>query len=519
MISVIIPVYNGANYLREAVESALAQTHPDVEVIVVDDGSNDGGATRDVTLSFGSRIRYIRKQNGGVASALNAGIREMRGNLFSWLSHDDVFYPEKLARQADHLRSLNDDNAISFCNYHEIDSASSVVGTGSIETSARDNSILSVFSTCVNGCSMLIPRSAFEATGLFNESLRNSQDNELWLRMVMQGYRLRYLPDVLLKSRRHPEQGSLTDSVRHAEEARAFYRWALGFIGAPERARNAADLFRVLLTKRQPSLAAALFAMLLRDRSPVFAVSAAARGIRGVWKGAIARRLTRVPGVAPLLKVVRKRRFGSSAGYWERRYQQGETSGVGSYGRYAEYKAGVLNRFVAAHRIRRVAEFGCGDGNQLRDFRFPEYLGLDVSRAALDRCRRLYDGDATRRFLVIGDPDTVPAIRQFAPELTLSLDVVYHLVEDAVFAEHIARLFDLSSCYVIIYSTNFDRRYDFCHQVDRRFSDYIAENVRGWRLLEVLANPHKGVDTQSEFHIYEKIDGPLVPVAGSARKA
>jgi len=130
MISVIIPVYNGANYLREAVESALAQTHPDVEVIVVNDGSNDGGATHDVALSFRSRIRYIEKANGGVASALNAGIREMRGDFFSWLSHDDVFYPEKLARQVAHLRRLNDDKAISFCNYHEIDSASRVTGPG-----------------------------------------------------------------------------------------------------------------------------------------------------------------------------------------------------------------------------------------------------------------------------------------------------------------------------------------------------------------------------------------------------
>src|SRR5512140_3857263 len=99
LVSVVIPVYNGANYLREAIDSALAQTYPHVEVIVVNDGSNDGGRTRAVATSFGSRVRYFEKENGGVASALNLGIREMRGAFFSWLSHDDVYYPEKIARQ------------------------------------------------------------------------------------------------------------------------------------------------------------------------------------------------------------------------------------------------------------------------------------------------------------------------------------------------------------------------------------------------------------------------------------
>ena len=60
-VSIVIPVYNGANYLREAIDSALAQTYPHLEVIVVNDGSNDGGKTREVALSFGDRIRYFEK--------------------------------------------------------------------------------------------------------------------------------------------------------------------------------------------------------------------------------------------------------------------------------------------------------------------------------------------------------------------------------------------------------------------------------------------------------------------------
>ena len=83
LVSLIIPVYNGSNYLREAIESALAQTYPCCEVIVINDGSTDQGATEAIALSYGERIRYFSKANGGVASALNLGLREMRGSFFS----------------------------------------------------------------------------------------------------------------------------------------------------------------------------------------------------------------------------------------------------------------------------------------------------------------------------------------------------------------------------------------------------------------------------------------------------
>ena len=87
LVSIIIPVYNGANYLREAIESALGQTYGNCEVLVINDGSNDHGETEREALKFGDRIRYFKKENGGVASALNLGIRKMRGEYFSWLSH------------------------------------------------------------------------------------------------------------------------------------------------------------------------------------------------------------------------------------------------------------------------------------------------------------------------------------------------------------------------------------------------------------------------------------------------
>lgn len=504
VVSIVIPVYNGANYLREAVDSALAQRGAGIEVIVVNDGSNDEGKTGAVARSFGDRIRYFEKENGGVATALNLGIREMRGRYFSWLSHDDVYHPDKIARQLARLDALKDDRTILFCNYHVIDGVSRITGTGAIEESLLDNSILLVVGTHINGCSLLIPKAAFDSAGTFNESLRNSQDNELWLRMVMKGYRFQYLPEALIQSRAHAERGSLITSQRHAQELRAFYVWALDFMGRDNRVGNAAGLFRILLAKRLTSLIGPFFLMVRRDRSFAFAsasLAGSAFAMIGAW---LRRRLAAAPGARKLKEIVNRSRFRNSSHYWQQRYERGETSGPGSYGRFADYKAEVLNTFVAGNGVVRVAEFGCGDGNQLKKFTFAQYLGVDVSAAAVEKCRAMYGDDPTKKFLVHTGADAVEAIRRFGPELAISLDVIYHLVEDPVFEEHIASLFAVSSRYVIVYSTNFDRRYDSLHQVDRKFTDYIDQRITGWRLREVLANPHKGVETQSDFYVYEK---------------
>src|SRR5436305_205147 len=83
LVSICIPVYNGADYLRDAIESALAQTYSRIEVVVVNDGSTDGGATEEIAKSFGDKIRYLAKPNGHVASALNHGISHMAGKYLS----------------------------------------------------------------------------------------------------------------------------------------------------------------------------------------------------------------------------------------------------------------------------------------------------------------------------------------------------------------------------------------------------------------------------------------------------
>ena len=131
-VSIVIPAYNASNYLAEAIDSALAQTYPNVEVIVVNDGSKDDGETERVALSYGDKIRYFLKENGGSSSALNMGIVNMTGEWFSWLSHDDLYLPEKLEKQIEFMYSLGIENSlltrhIFFSSYDLIDATGKTI--------------------------------------------------------------------------------------------------------------------------------------------------------------------------------------------------------------------------------------------------------------------------------------------------------------------------------------------------------------------------------------------------------
>ena len=210
-VSIVIPVYNGANYLAQAIESALAQTYRNIEILVVNDGSDDAGETERIALSYGARIRYYKKSNGGVASALNLAIEKMSGEFFSWLSHDDLYVKEKIEKQVDFLSSM------------PADAARSVVYSDCYTFSTDPRKTIPILmqrvppeefrywitkESSLHGCTLLIPKAAFAEVGRFNEQLRTTQDYDLWFRMAG-SYRFVHLPEALVKSRTHPEQGSI----------------------------------------------------------------------------------------------------------------------------------------------------------------------------------------------------------------------------------------------------------------------------------------------------------------------
>jgi SAM-dependent methyltransferase len=176
--------------------------------------------------------------------------------------------------------------------------------------------------------------------------------------------------------------------------------------------------------------------------------------------------------------------FPGSTPYWERVYGNGETSGPGSYGRLAKFKAEILNEFVQAKNIQRVIEFGCGDGAQLQLAKYPQYVGVDVAAESVGRCSSLFAHDPTRRFYHV---DALPAdMGKF--DLAMSLDVIYHLVENSVFNTYMRRLFDSSQRYVVIYSSNCDAFTQAAHVRHRKFTKWIAKNATAWQLQGFVPN-------------------------------
>ncbi len=208
-VSIIIPVYNGANYVKEAIDSALAQTYKNIEIIVVNDGSTDKGATRKAVLSYGDKVKYYEKENGGVSTALNLGIENMNGEYFSWLSHDDLYYPTKVERQMEEMKKY-DDNTILYSDCDVIDLNGKVFAT-----SIYDHELLmkkpdyALLRGCISGISLLIPKKAFEKHGGFDTKLRCVQDYLKWFEFL-EDYTFIHIPEVLVASRVHPKQVTLT---------------------------------------------------------------------------------------------------------------------------------------------------------------------------------------------------------------------------------------------------------------------------------------------------------------------
>ena len=207
-VSIVIPVYNGSDYLREAIDSALAQSYKNTEILVINDGSSDSGETERIALSYGHKIRYISKPNGGVASALNRAISEMSGEYFSWLSHDDLYTTDKVEKEVDALSRIGRNGVIIYSDY------STFTTNPAAAIPARMKGVppehfrywITVKNT-LHGCTLLIPRSAFKKCGGFNESLRTTQDYDLWFRLAKE-YRFVHIADVLVKARSHANQGS-----------------------------------------------------------------------------------------------------------------------------------------------------------------------------------------------------------------------------------------------------------------------------------------------------------------------
>jgi SAM-dependent methyltransferase len=202
----------------------------------------------------------------------------------------------------------------------------------------------------------------------------------------------------------------------------------------------------------------------------------------------------------------RQKAFAGSTPYWEKRYARGGRSGAGSYGKLAEFKARILNDFVTDQGVQTVLEFGCGDGNQLTLANYPRYHGLDVSEKAISACRERFSNDPSKTFELLKDYSGKTA------ELVLSLDVIYHLVEDKIFELHMRSLFTAAGRFVSIYSSNADHVHGdgpSVHVRHRRFTAWVDEHAQDWKLLSHIPNeyPFRG-DTRTgsfaDFYFFRR---------------
>lgn len=218
-VSIIIPVYKGANFLAEAIDSALAQTYDNIEVIVINDGSPDDGATERVALSYGDKIKYFYKENGGVSTALNLGIEKMSGDYFSWLSHDDLYHKDKIKIQMEKVLNETD---IPLCTYRLIDEDGDVIKNFNLEhnvrTEGRKNNVEILSEIAENKkivfLGMLVPKSVFDDVGLFKVGMKYMQDTEMIYRILQhKKYNWVCHNDILFSNRVH--KGQITNQIPH----------------------------------------------------------------------------------------------------------------------------------------------------------------------------------------------------------------------------------------------------------------------------------------------------------------
>lgn len=203
-------------------------------------------------------------------------------------------------------------------------------------------------------------------------------------------------------------------------------------------------------------------------------------------------------------KITSYKIFFKSKYYWETRYKTGGNSGSGSYNEIAKYKANIINEFISKNEIRTIIDLGCGDGNQIRYLNVSNYFGFDVSKTAIEICKKKYTIDKSKRFYLFKNKIFQQIVTEYKPELSLSLDVIYHLVEDKIFENYINDLFDGASKYVIIFSTNNDKYQEAIHHRNRKFEDYINKNILGWHLYRFIENKYKGENSSADFYIYKR---------------
>jgi len=213
-VSVIIPTYNCARYVPEAVESVLHQTYQDYEVIVVDDGSTDN--TEKVLQKYRDKIRYIKQKNSGVAAARNTGIREAHGEWVAFLDADDLWLPLKLKIQME-FSDRHPDVDFIYGDASSFNSNGVLTKSMFSERQPHEGNVIKnlLSENFIPILSVIARKKCFEKAGFFKEGMKYSEDYEMWLR-VAKFFKFGYITEVVVSYREHEKSASQNFEKMHA---------------------------------------------------------------------------------------------------------------------------------------------------------------------------------------------------------------------------------------------------------------------------------------------------------------
>ena len=238
-VSIVIPIYNAEKYLEECITSALNQSYQNIEIIAVNDGSTDN--TLQVLEKFSDKIKIINKKNGGTASALNVGIKTMKGEWFKWLSADDKLKKNAIETLIDEAKRLNGSQNSIICSYFDIidenDKFLRVIQESEFNNLNNfEQGIILLDHFYGNGTTSLIHKSIFERAGLFNEGISFQEDYEFWLRCsILHDVTFHQVPQSLVQYRVHRNQLTSTKQKDGYENEKVIKKMVLDKLESDKR--------------------------------------------------------------------------------------------------------------------------------------------------------------------------------------------------------------------------------------------------------------------------------------------
>jgi SAM-dependent methyltransferase len=447
------------------------RTHVGVKQIIVDSSSELTAKEIKASLATEQNLTYLWQKPAGIAAAFNLGIQASNAKWAWFLNGRDEVYPGLDTDMLLRLLGASQAEVMIF----------QIEYMGGKLNRAKHPPLWALwpplYPNWIPHPGTFIRQSLFEQYGVFDTNYKIAMDGDFWIRLFSKDTTVDILsiPVVL-----YDLNGvSATDHSVRDKEARRIFRRNIGVFALKwlSRGWHLLKSYTGLKFMATTKLHKLITRILNKTRRTVF-------------------------------KQKQSLVFTHSSQYWDDRYKIGGNSGAGSYGRLAQFKAEIINGFVAEHGIRSVVEFGCGDGAQLELANYAEYVGFDVSPTAVEMCRKKFAGRSQYRFL-----ETREALdKEGSFELAMSLDVIYHLIEDEVFSAYMKRLFGSSNKFVIIYSNNIDKIFEgTAHVEGRKFTDWCDNHLQGWSLYRLIENRYPydpalpNETSHSDFYIYKKV--------------